>query len=128
MSKTRSLSKFSNQFVMQNESKQHLYIFGYCTPNQWLLNEDRGWNDENSCAFFIIANSQKEALQWGREVAEILVGRLFDLDPRFSERPSWKEANFANWIEDEPLSRFSKSALTTIPIIQMGEMPGTILS
>ena len=103
--------------------RRYLYVFGYCTPGQWLANKEHGWDDEDSCAFFIEADSEEKALDWGRQVSELLVGRLFEKDPRFNKTLSWKEADFANWIEHKPLARFSGLALEMLPVVKVGEVP-----
>lgn len=103
--------------------KQYLYIFGFCTPEQWQTNQEQGRNDWESCAVFILAQSKQEALNWGREISETLVRQMFKRDGRFAKPPSWKTGNFEHWIEDHPLARLSGLALEILPVVKVGELP-----
>jgi hypothetical protein len=102
---------------------KYLFVFGFRTPQQWLNNEREGWDDEDSYAFFVEALNSEKAMHWGRQVADSYVRYLFE-ESKWSELiPSWRNANFACWIEEYPLNRFSGMALETLPVIAVSEMP-----
>ena len=102
-------------------SRLYNFTFGFETPRQSLNNRRRGWDDENSWGFWILAESRDAAIAWGRQVAEEFVRRLYAqacLPAR-----SWERDGFAHWIAadtPEP-SQIVHTAL--IPIITDGEMP-----
>lgn len=102
---------------------QFLFVFGYCTPQQWSNNERHGWNDEDSYAFFVEAKNAEAALAWGRVVVEAYARHLFQREQWPQPIPSWQAASFAHWIEHEPFNRFSGLALEMLPIVLDGEMP-----
>jgi hypothetical protein len=99
-----------------------LFRFGFCTPAQWSANEAHGWDDESSEAFFVESDSREDALSWGCEVAESFTRSLFE-SAGSGEIPSWAEADFAYWIEEDPEAVLSSQALERIPIVRSGEMP-----
>jgi hypothetical protein len=107
----------------RNDIMRYLYVFGYCTPTQWANNQNNGWDDEDSYACFIDAESEADALSWGQELSERFVGRLFKKANWESPIPSWREARYANWLERDPLSRFSGLALESLPIVQCFKEP-----
>ncbi len=57
--------------------QRFLFRFGYETPLQLRDNDALGWDDEESGALFIRADSASEALAWGAEVAERFVRELY---------------------------------------------------
>ena len=98
---------------------QFLYVFGYCTPFQERNNaRSLYWNDEDSRAVWIEADSAELALDWGREISERFVRKLF-ADPSMS----WKEREFAHWIEQEALVRWTAESLASVPMVRSGEYP-----
>ena len=107
---------------MTHPSKAFLFRFGYCTPEQWTANEKHGWDDESSGAFFVHAESEQSALDWGNAVADAFVARQFEL-AGWTAPPSWKQAQFANWIEENPEEVFSGADLGALPRVEVGEMP-----
>ncbi|MGE0127897.1 MAG: hypothetical protein AB7U82_07450 [Blastocatellales bacterium] len=102
---------------------QYLFVFGFCTPQQWLNNERQGWDDEDSYAFFVEAANAEDAMHWGRQVVDSYVRFLFEEAKWPEPLPSWRNANFACWIEEHPLDRFSGLAIETLPVISVGEIP-----
>jgi hypothetical protein len=72
----------------------YLFRFGFETPAQKSLNDEMGWDSEDSLAVIIEADSEQDALKWGQQVAERFVQLLFADDS-----VSWKAMNYANWIE-----------------------------
>src|SRR5262245_53681368 len=98
--------------------RKYLYIFGYETPEQHLANAENGWEDEDTQAVFIISESESEALEWGREIAERFVSWLYQ-----DETVSWKAMNFAHWIEQEPEVRIPLEQLNRIPSVPVGQWP-----
>lgn len=103
-------------------TSQHLFRFGYCTPAQWAANAKHGWDDESSSAFFVESASEDEALEWGREVAEAYVRHLF-AQAGSEDSPSWKDADFAHWIEDAPDEVFPVATLASLPRVRVGDLP-----
>ena len=97
-------------------NRKYIFIFGFGTPQQFANNLSTGWDDEDSMSVCIIAESEEQAFTWGREVAEYYVNGLF----RGSDVNdfSWKEHNYAHWIESDPSRLVSESA---IPILKVGE-------
>jgi len=95
-----------------------LYIFGYMTPTQHINNASLGWDDEDSEAVWIIAETEEKALEWGREISRkfitILCGQLVGY---------WHENNFANWIEQNGAAKYGAEQLTRIPWVKYGEYP-----
>ena len=104
---------------------RYLYRFGFSSPEQWAANEKHGWDDEDSEALFVVAESSEEALAWGQEVSEEFQRRMFR-DAGWKEPlPSWKDARFACWIEEEPERQFPVEILERLPAVRVGEMPPT---
>lgn len=103
--------------------QKYLFRFGYNFPAQYLANMKHGWDDEDSKAVFILAGSENEALNWGREVAEAFVARLYAQEPE-TEPMSWKEGEYAHWIENDPQGEggFKPEHLLNIPILKVGEL------
>ena len=108
---------------IEKRSMNYLYVFSFCTPTQWINNDKHGWDDEDSYVLFINAASENDALEWGREISERFVTRLFERSDWDGTTPSWREGGFANWIETDPLNRFSGLALETLPVIPCSEVP-----
>lgn len=102
---------------------KYLFRFGYCTPKQWFANEAHGWDDESSSAFVVEAESPEAALAWGKEVAEAFSLSLFRAESRAVDTPSWKEAQFAHWIEESDKESFPAAQLEKLPIVRVGELP-----
>ncbi len=100
-----------------------LFRFGYCTPDQWKANEAHGWDDESTYAFFIVAETSEAALSWGCEVAELFCQHEFEMANWLGVIPSWKEANFAFWLESDPGILFTPDALEQVPVVAFGVVP-----
>lgn len=98
-----------------------LFRFGYCTPKQQDGNEHHGWDDESSLAVFIEADSEVAALAWGSEIAEHYVKSLYLAEGRGGDVRSWKEGNFAHWIEEVPDTEFSDQQLKALPVVRVGK-------
>jgi len=96
-----------------------LYRFGYETPRQWKANEEHEWDDESSGALWIEADDEESAIEWGAEISEASVRRLFESSGWEGDIPSWKGARFAHWI-DNPLN-FSANDLAGLPVVRYGE-------
>jgi len=100
-----------------------LFRFGYCTPEQWTANEKHGWDDESSGAFFVLAESEENALAWGNEIANAFVAHLFKL-AKCPHPPSWEEAQFASWIKKDPdAAAFPSETQSALPQAIASEMP-----
>jgi hypothetical protein len=99
-----------------------VFRFGYCTPLQLQGSEAHGWDDESSSAFVVRAESSADALHWGQKVADAFVAQLFAESGRV-QSTTWSDANFANWIEENPSAVFSDAELAALPVVAFGEMP-----
>lgn len=109
--------------IQEIDMNLFLFRFGFCTPAQWKSNDEHGWDDESSEAFFVRAESSDTAESWGREIAERFCNQLFVKDEEWSGQiPSWKESKFAFWIESDTGS-LSKEYLEQILTIDFGEVP-----
>ena len=91
--------------------KRFLYIFGFQTPRQ--RNGPSARDDENSEMIWISAESDRAALEWGREISERFVNLLFD-----NPSVSWKDDAFAHWIEEDKLKSSSD-----VQMVNSGEYP-----
>jgi hypothetical protein len=97
---------------------EFLYVFGYETPEQAKANTAHGWDDEDSEAVFIEAESVGAALDWGRQISEQFIRQLYGIDDA-----SWWRTSFAHWIVERPESEFTPEALSTIPHVPHGRHP-----
>lgn len=75
-------------------------------------------DDEDSEAVFIVAADKEKALAWGREIAERFVSGLYQ-----DQTISWKQQNFAAWIEEDWQKLYTSEQLAKISIVQEGEYP-----
>lgn len=98
----------------------YLFRFGYLTPEQWVANNTKGWDDESSGCFYIRAATSKEALVWGREVVNKIVEEEF-VKHGLLNVPDWKSSDFAHWIEED--SVLSECEIGNFPVINIGEFP-----
>ena len=96
---------------------KYLFTFGYETPIQAKNNNQYGLDDEDSLNVFIKAENELQALEWGREIAEDYVRKLYQ-DPAIS----WKAQGFSHWIEKN-LEKYGQKALSKIPTVKTGEYP-----
>jgi hypothetical protein len=97
--------------------RESLYVFGFEAPAEAKSNAAHGTDFESSACVRIAAESEEEALRWGREVAERFVKELFG-DPGIS----WKALGFAHWIETDP-DEALRSAAERCPALKVGEYP-----
>jgi hypothetical protein len=97
-----------------------LFRFGFETPVQHRNNEARGWDDEDSQAVFIECADSGVALDWGREIAEAFVQRLWD--DHGGSGPSWKAGEFAHWIETRA-DEIARAQAFNVPCVRVGEHP-----
>jgi hypothetical protein len=97
---------------------KRLFRFGYEHPTEAELNTRHGWEDESSAGLWIVSTSEAEAMTWGRAVAEQFVSSLFEATQQ--SEYSWKAAEFAHWIETEPIELL---AAVHLPIVSVGTMP-----
>jgi hypothetical protein len=91
---------------------ESLVIFGYESPDEWMINRDQGADFESSNSVWVVAPDEDSALRAGRSYAEGYVQSLFR-ERGIEPLPSWSDSGFAHWIEDGPLQRFSKRDLET---------------
>jgi len=98
--------------------KKFLFRFGFCTPEQWICNDQNGWDDESSQAFYIEAINAEDANKRGQEIAEVYCHTLFEKFGWQGAIPSWKESNFSFWIDENV-----KEIETSLPTILIGTNP-----
>ena len=94
-----------------------LFVFGYESPEEWRTNQQQGTDYESSEAVWISAADEAAALMVGRSHAERWVKDLFRKH-EVEAYPDWAASDYANWIEHEPLGRFSVMDLDTLDRIQ----------
>ena len=90
-----------------------LFVFGYESPVECATNSREGTAFESSNAVWVLADSEDEALQKGRDYAERFVRQQFQQTGAVGFR-GWTEGDFAHWIEHKPLDRLSGIALETL--------------
>lgn len=97
-----------------------LFRFGFESPAQQRSNNARGWDDEDTRAVFIESGDADQAMSWGREIAEAFVQRLWAVEGE--PAPSWKQAQFAHWLEANP-DEIAKAKAVGVPSVRPGEHP-----
>ena len=97
--------------------KPYLYIFGFEDPIDRETNESVGTDFESSRLILISASTEAEALAWGHEISERFVAYLYG-----DSSVSWKESNFASWIDHRP-DRTLAEAMCQAPHVVVGEYP-----
>ena len=93
----------------------YLFSFGFESPEERRSNELSGTDFESSWSVRIAASSSEEAIEWGRQVAETFVQKLYQ-NAGMSER-SWTAGRFAHRIEE------SEDRSEDVPSVIVGEMP-----
>jgi hypothetical protein len=96
-----------------------LFVFGYESPSERRNNAEHGTDFESSNAVWVVASDMEQAMAAGRRFAEELVGRLY-LSAGITSYEGWSAGQFACWIEDHPLDRFSGLALESFEEIDAG--------
>lgn len=100
------------------DARRYLYIFGYETPMQRENNAAHGWDDEDSAAIFIVAETEQQALEWGHAISKKFVDDLSS-----GQSAIWDENRFAAWVDHDYAKNFSARQLRAIPIVRYGEYP-----
>jgi hypothetical protein len=95
-----------------------LYVFAYQTPAQVKAAAAGEYAEEASEAVFIEAESAEQALDWGKQISEDFLKRLFPQGDI-----SWKDLNFAHWIEAEPQDEYPADLLERLPVVACGVRP-----
>ncbi|MBD3817135.1 hypothetical protein GS397_03350 [Sphingobium yanoikuyae] len=97
---------------------KRLFRFGFENPREAKINASEGTGYESSTGIWIISQSDDDATEWGKTIAERLVIFLFN---RAQIVPySWTDAGFAHWIEQDPEAL---PAASYLPSVSVGEMP-----
>jgi hypothetical protein len=99
---------------------EYLFIFGYEDPAERESNDSQGTDYESSGAVRIIAADEKQALSWGREIAERFVATIYR-DPTVS----WKQLGYAAWIEEHPDDHL-RQHWNDIAVVRVGEHPSKL--
>jgi hypothetical protein len=97
---------------------RYLYVFSYRTPIQEATSQETGPSEEASEALFIEAADASQALDWGREVSEAYVQKLFG-----NQQLSWKSQGFSHWVESEPHKEYPADVLAHLPCVACREFP-----
>ncbi len=92
-------------------------MFGCETPIQSRNNEEHGRNGEDSIAFFIEADSETDADEWGKVVAQMFLNALYE-----NEYKPPSIAAYYNGIEKNPDARFDASELSQICTLSHGDI------
>jgi len=92
-------------------------MFGYETPLQARNNEEQGRDDEDSIAFFVEADSETDADEWGKVVAQMFLNALYE-----NEYQPPSIAACYNGIEKNPETRFDASELSQISTLPHGDI------
>jgi hypothetical protein len=95
--------------------KTYLFRFGYMTPAQLKSNEENGWDDEWSYAFFVSADSVVGAEESGVKIAD----ELFEYNFSSMKSPlcsKWSSDGFSYWIDENPENSFSAQQIEKLPI------------
>lgn len=100
----------------------HLFCFGYQNPVLAAAQRDHGWDGEASSCFIVRAESAEAALAWGKEVVEKLIHQMFTEAKWDGDPPSWKEARFGHWVEDDE-EELEDLDPASVPALSEGEMP-----
>jgi hypothetical protein len=80
---------------------KYLFCFGFETPDQYENNRRYGYDDEDSHAIWIEANSKDEAMAEGFRFARGFIERQFT-ELGQSMPFEWNENTYACWIEGDP--------------------------
>ena len=96
---------------------EFLYVFGFETPAQSRANHAHGWDDEDSRAVFIEADSAELALEWGRRISERFIRDLYRTDGA----GGWS-GSYAHWIAEHPKT---SSHRTPFPAFHASAMANT---
>jgi hypothetical protein len=99
------------------------FCFGFEAPPQRSYNERFGTDDESSSCVFVLATSQEEALNWGREVAEAFVQHIFQAECQSTPPPSWKSDGYAHWLETPSDEAYGWAERAGAPAVRLGEFP-----
>jgi hypothetical protein len=97
---------------------QYLYGFGFETPHQPSPDSSAGWDQKDSGAVLIEADTAGAALAWGRAVAEAFIKWLYD-----NPDVSWAAGEYADYIEADPTTRFTADQLRNVVAVRAGVMP-----
>ena len=96
---------------------KYLFIFEYETPVQTRDNEEQGRSHEGSIAFFIEADSETDADEWGKVVAQMFLNALYE-----NEYEPPQIAAYYNGIEKNPEGRFDPSELSQAHALSHGNI------
>jgi hypothetical protein len=107
----------STPLLLPKVMKPFLYIFGFEDPFDRKSNETVGTDFESSRLIYILADTEVEALAWGHEISERFVAHLHG-----DASVSWKQGNFASWIESDANAALSPST-RCVPTVYVGEYP-----
>ncbi len=95
---------------------KYLFIFGFETPSMVKSNDEYGSDFEDSEAMFIIAPTEKDAIEWGRKTVSYFFDELFTGESKYST-----VNDYAHWIEHDPKSVYGAENLNDIPTISAGD-------
>jgi hypothetical protein len=89
--------------------RKYLFIFGFETPA--MIDANRKWDSdlEDSNAVFIEAVNERQALEFGRAIANQFFSVMWK-----SQTPATTVDDYAHWIEEDPESHFDSNSLAKI--------------
>jgi hypothetical protein len=94
------------------------YQFGFETPRMERLNKKDGDDAKALESVWILAESRENALEWGNEIAQRFIQKLFG-DPA----KSWKAGRFARWVEDAFEWKDSDKSAKKMQTVRVGSYP-----
>lgn len=98
--------------------KKFLFSFGFETPDEERVNNETGSDYESSCSLYIVAENEKQAISWGKEVSENLLHFLY---AKKNREYSWEKHNFSFGIEKEPEKNHPPLYLKALKVIHFGK-------
>ncbi len=99
---------------------KHLFVFCFETPDQLHTNPMYGWDDEETMAFFVKAESEEAAFHWGRKAAREFVRALFEREG-VSTRFDWRPEAYGHWVEPNPAAVLPARELERLPTVRIGQ-------
>ncbi len=96
----------------------YLFLFGFESPHERGVNAAYGTDDESSCAFFIEADDEPQAVRFGERVAQAYVDWLFT---RSNAGPSnWLAGGFYRGLVPDPAAEYDADTLASLPRLTAG--------
>lgn len=101
--------------------QEFLYWFGYEKPIDVEVNEKFGTDQECAAYVRIIAQTEKDALDWGQKISQNYVAEIFHHEGKNFD---WRRAGYSFGIEKTP-DEYTRQNFHLIPVVNYGEYPDT---